>query len=53
LKEDGIKMITMQSFQWLVQHELVHIYGHVIMDYPRLTGRAGYSCTLGAIKNEW
>ncbi|MDQ2721469.1 MAG: hypothetical protein M3Z26_17160 [Bacteroidota bacterium] len=22
----------MQSFQWLAEHELVHIYGYVIMD---------------------
>ncbi|MDE3182104.1 MAG: transposase [Bacteroidota bacterium] len=27
-----MKMIIMGSFQWLVQHELVHIYGYVIMD---------------------
>ncbi|MEO6683344.1 MAG: hypothetical protein ABIN48_11045 [Ginsengibacter sp.] len=26
-----------KSFQWLVQHELVYIYGYVIMDNPRLT----------------
>lgn len=27
-----MKMIIIESFQWLVQHELVHIYGYVIMD---------------------
>lgn len=32
LKEDEMKMIIIESFQWLVQHELVHIYGYVIMD---------------------
>ncbi|MBA2562434.1 MAG: hypothetical protein H0V14_05875 [Chitinophagaceae bacterium] len=26
-----MKMIIIQSFQWLVQHELVHIYGYVVM----------------------
>ncbi len=26
-----IKMIIIQSFQWLVQHELVYIYGYVVM----------------------
>ncbi len=32
LKSDEMKMIIMQSFHWLVQHELVYIYGYVIMD---------------------
>lgn len=32
LKGDEMKMIIIQSFQWLVQHELVYIYGYVIMD---------------------
>jgi REP element-mobilizing transposase RayT len=32
LKEDEMKMIIIESFQWLVQHGLVHIYGYVIMD---------------------
>jgi REP element-mobilizing transposase RayT len=27
-----MKMIIIQSFQWLVQHELVNIYGYVVMD---------------------
>lgn len=31
LMEDEMKMIIMESFQWLVQHELVDIYGYVIM----------------------
>lgn len=31
LNSDVMKMIIIQSFQWLVQHELVHIYGYVIM----------------------
>jgi REP element-mobilizing transposase RayT len=26
-----MKMIIIESFQWLVQHQLVHIYGYVIM----------------------
>ena len=32
LDNDGMKMIIIQSFQWLVQHELVYIYGYVIMN---------------------
>ncbi len=32
LKTDEMKLIIIGSFQWLVQHELVHIYGYVIMD---------------------
>ena len=52
LKEDEMKKVILESFRWLVQHELVYIYGFVIMPNPRLTGRAGYSCTLGTIKNE-
>lgn len=32
LKKDEMKMIIIQSFQWLVQHELANIYGYVIMD---------------------
>ncbi len=32
LKKDEMKMIIIQSFQWLVQHELVNIYGYVVMD---------------------
>ncbi len=31
LKNDEMKMITIESFQWLVQHELVFIYGYVVM----------------------
>ena len=31
LKEEELKMIIIESFQWLVQHELVHIYGYVVM----------------------
>jgi putative transposase len=31
LNNDVLKMIIIQSFQWLVQHELVYIYGYVIM----------------------
>ena len=27
-----MKMIIIVSFQWLVLHELVHIYGYVVMD---------------------
>jgi REP element-mobilizing transposase RayT len=27
-----MKMIIIESFQWLVQHELVNIYGYVVMD---------------------
>ena len=26
-----MKMISMESFQWLIQHELGYIYGYVIM----------------------
>ena len=32
LKDDEMKMIIMRSFQWLVEHELVYIYGYVIMN---------------------
>ena len=32
LNNDEMKMIIIESFQWLVQHELVYIYGYVIMD---------------------
>ena len=32
LSTDEMKMIIIQSFQWLVQHELVYIYGYVIMN---------------------
>ena len=32
LKTDEMKMIIIVSFQWLVLHELVHIYGYVVMD---------------------
>lgn len=32
IKTDEMKMIIVQSLQWLVQHELVNIYGYVIMD---------------------
>ncbi len=32
LKKDKMKMIIIESFQWLVQHELVNIYGYVVMD---------------------
>jgi putative transposase len=32
LQTDEMKMIIIGSFQWLVQHELVHIYGYVVMD---------------------
>ncbi len=31
LNNDVMKTIIIQSFQWLVQHELVYIYGYVIM----------------------
>ena len=31
LKEDEMKMIVIESFQWLVKHELVYIYGYVVM----------------------
>ena len=31
LKDDEMKLIVMESFQWLVQYELVYIYGYVIM----------------------
>jgi len=31
LKEDEMKKVILESFQWLVQHELVYIYGYVIM----------------------
>jgi hypothetical protein len=34
LSNDAMKMIIIQSFQWLVQHELVYIYGYVIMPNP-------------------
>ena len=30
LQEEEMKMIIIESFQWLVQHELVFIYGYVI-----------------------
>ena len=32
LNNDEMKMIIIRSFQWLVEHELVYIYGHVVMD---------------------
>jgi putative transposase len=32
LQTDEMKMIIIGSFQWLVQHERVHIYGYVVMD---------------------
>jgi len=31
LKDDKMKMITIENFQWLVKYELVYIYGYVIM----------------------
>ena len=31
LQEEEMKMIIIESFQWLVQRELVFIYGYVIM----------------------
>ena len=31
LKDDEMKMIIIESFQWLVNHELVYIYGYVVM----------------------
>ena len=31
LKQDEIKMIIIEGFQWLVNHEPVHIYGYVVM----------------------
>ncbi|MDQ2721471.1 MAG: hypothetical protein M3Z26_17170 [Bacteroidota bacterium] len=32
LQDDEMKMIIMQSFQWLAKYELVYIYRYVIMD---------------------
>lgn len=46
LKNDVMKMIVIQSFQWLVQHEPVHIYGYVIMPNH-------IHVFMGAAKNEW
>jgi putative transposase len=31
LKDDEMKMGLIESFQWLVKHELVYIYGYVVM----------------------
>ncbi len=31
LQNDVMKMIIVKTLQWLVQHELVYIYGYVIM----------------------
>ena len=31
LRDDEMKMIIIESFQWLVKNELVHIYGYLIM----------------------
>ena len=31
LKTDEMKMIIIESFQWLLNHELVYIYGYVTM----------------------
>ena len=53
LRDDEMKMIIIESFQWLVKQELVHIYGYVVMPNPRLTGRAGHTRFMGAIKDEW
>ncbi len=32
LKNDEMKMIIIESLQWHVEHELVYIYGYVVMD---------------------
>ena len=53
LKPEEHKMIIINSLRWLVEKNLVKIYGYVIMQNPRLTGRAGYSFNVGTIINEW
>ena len=44
-----MKLIVMESFQWLVQYELVYIYGCSPDNYRYAQS---YSCALGAIKDE-
>ena len=33
LKDDKMKMIIIENFQWLVKHELVYIYGYETIIY--------------------
>ena len=35
LRDDKMKMIIIESFQWLVKHKLVYIYGYVIIQPHR------------------
>ena len=49
LKDDEMKLIVMESFQWLVQYELVYIYGYSPDNYR---DAQSYSCAVGAIKDE-
>ena len=49
LKDDEMKLIVMESFQWLVQYELVYIYGYSPDSYR---DTQSYSCAVGAIKEE-
>jgi hypothetical protein len=44
-----MKMIVIGSFQWLVQHELVHIYGYSPDSYQ---DAQSYTCTVGTVKDE-
>lgn len=44
-----MKLIVMESFQWLVQYELVYIYGYSPDNYR---DAQSYSCAVGAIKDE-
>ena len=46
LQNDVMKMIIVESLQWLVKQELVYIYGYVIMPNH-------HSCVVAAIEDEW
>ncbi len=48
LESDLMKMIIIQSFQWLKQNELVNIYGYV----PINRDAKSYTCIMGTIKDE-
>ncbi len=43
LKDDVMKMIIIQSFQWLTQNELIDIFGYV----PMNRDAKPYSCIVG------
>ena len=50
--DDEMEMIIIESFQWLVKNELVHIYGYVIMP-NHITFPVCQQAGVGTIKNEW